>query len=77
MGNVGKKINDFFCQGQFGRRYDLQGAVIVAEGLEWIVIRVNEHCREDTAADFTTFKDGVEKQAFIDKWTNDSAMGID
>ena len=39
-GNVGKVITDFFCNGWFGRRYDLEGAVIEAEGKDWILIRI-------------------------------------
>jgi hypothetical protein len=39
MDNVGRIINDFYCGGFFGREYDLSGAVIVAEGDEWIVIK--------------------------------------
>jgi hypothetical protein len=34
MGNVGKEIRDFYCNGFFGRRYDLLGAVIEGAGMD-------------------------------------------
>lgn len=39
MNNVGRIIRDFYCGGFFGRDYDLDGAEIVAEADEWIVIK--------------------------------------
>ena len=39
MSNIGRKIIDFYCNGYFGREYDLSGAVIIDEGDEYIVIR--------------------------------------
>lgn len=37
--NVGRTITDFYCQGYFGRDYDLAGSEILAEGDEYLVIR--------------------------------------
>lgn len=39
MSNIGKIIRDSYCNGYFGREYDLDGAEIIAEGLEFLVIR--------------------------------------
>lgn len=30
MSNIGRIIQDFYCNGYFGREYDLYGAVIIA-----------------------------------------------
>lgn len=40
--NVGRIITDFYCGGSFGRNYDLSGAIIIAEGKNWIVIRLED-----------------------------------
>jgi hypothetical protein len=37
--NIGRTITDFYCNGFFGRDYDLADAVIIAEGDEYVVIR--------------------------------------
>lgn len=37
--NVGRIIQDFFCNGFADREYDMTGAVIIAEGEGWIVCR--------------------------------------
>ncbi len=39
MSNIGRKITDFYCNGYFGRDYDLNGAEIIGEGEEYLVIR--------------------------------------
>ena len=39
MSNIGRIINDGYCNGFFGRQYDLYGSVIIAEDDEYIVIR--------------------------------------
>lgn len=39
MGNVGRIIENFYCNGFFGRDYDFSGAEIIAEGDEYLVIR--------------------------------------
>jgi hypothetical protein len=39
MTNIGRIINDPYCNGFFGRRYDLAGSEITSEGETWIVIR--------------------------------------
>jgi hypothetical protein len=36
---VGLEIRDFYCNGFFGRDYDLDGAIIVASGQDYITIR--------------------------------------
>ena len=64
MINIGKEINDFYCNGFAGRRYDLEGSIIKAEGKDWIVIRT-----PDKSPVFINF-DGFNKQQHIDSWTN-------
>lgn len=39
MSNVGKIITNSYCNGYFGRNYDLYGAKIVAEDDDYLVIR--------------------------------------
>ena len=33
MSNIGRVIKDFYCNGFFGREYDLNGSTIIAEGI--------------------------------------------
>ena len=66
MSNVGKKITDFYCNGFAGRRYDLAGSRIEAEGPEWIVIRTGEG-----EAVFMNLH-GWDKEEHIAKWTTES-----
>ena len=68
MENVGKIITDFYCNGYFGRRYDLENAVIEAEGLGWIVIRIKDLVPEPL---FTSFYESEDKQYWIDQWTKE------
>jgi hypothetical protein len=37
--NVGRTITSNFCDGFFGREYNLSGAIIIAEGDEYLVAR--------------------------------------
>ncbi len=62
MSTLGKKITDSYCNGFAGRRYDLEGAIIEAEGKDWVIIR--------STNDEPIFMDlrGWEKQKNIDKW---------
>ena len=64
-GNVGRKIDDIFCCGAFGPRYDLRYATIEVEGHDWFVIRLSSGKPE-----FIKFKNGSDKQEFIDRWCN-------
>ena len=81
--NIGRRISDFYCNGFFGREYDLDGAIIVGEGEEWIVIRKENGLIE--LGNFQTFdwnrnEDGTlssgisnldimkDKQELIDSW---------
>lgn len=66
MSNIGKEITDFYCNGFAGRRYDLTGSIIEAEGKDWIVIRTTEE-----APVFINF-DGWDKQEHINDWTNEN-----
>ena len=51
MDNVGRVINDYYCNGFFGRNYDYSGSVIIAEGEEFIVIR-----KENGIVEFANFQ---------------------
>lgn len=85
MSNIGKIINDFYCNGFFGRDYDLSGAEIIAEGEDWIVIR-----KTNGLVDFCSFQTydhlldqdnrltgeiqitgGWDKQELINEWCSD------
>lgn len=61
--NIGKTINDGYCNGYFGRRFDLTGAIIEAEGTDWVVIRA-----DDGKPEIASFEKEEEKQKFIDQW---------
>ena len=63
MSNVGLKITDGYCNGFAGRRYDLEGSVIEAEGKDWIVIRIDSDKPE-----FLNLR-GYDKQYYINMWT--------
>ena len=63
MSNVGLKITDNYCNGFAGRRYDLEGSVIEAEGPDWIVIRIDSDKPE-----FLNLR-GYDKQYYVNKWT--------
>ncbi|PEF30334.1 hypothetical protein CON39_11720 [Bacillus thuringiensis] len=39
---VGKEIKDFYCNGYFGRRYDLEGSIIMEVGSDHITVRTKE-----------------------------------
>ena len=39
MSNIGRIIQDSSCNGFADREYDMHGAVIIAEGDDWIVCR--------------------------------------
>lgn len=51
MNNIGRRITDFYCNGYFGREYDLCGAIIIDEGDEYLVIR-----KENGIVDFCNFQ---------------------
>jgi hypothetical protein len=51
MSNVGRIIHDGYCNGFFGRNYDLYDSVIIAEGDEYIVIR-----KKNGIVDFGNFQ---------------------
>lgn len=39
MNNIGRIITDFYCNGYFGRTYDLTGSEIIEEADEYIIIK--------------------------------------
>jgi hypothetical protein len=52
MNNIGRRISDYYCGGFFGRDYDLTGAIIIAEGEEYLVIK-----KKNGLVAFGTFQD--------------------
>lgn len=63
MSNIGRVITDFYCNGFFGRVYDLDDSRIEAEGHDWVVIR-----KPDGRPDFAAFDDPEEKAQRIGEW---------
>lgn len=61
--NVGRTIWDFYCNGAFGRVYDMAGSVIEAEGADWIVVR-----KPTKDAVFTTFYSHEQKNEAVGRW---------
>lgn len=53
MSNIGRIIRDSYCGGFFGRQYDMYGAVIIAEGDGWIVVK--KEGGKNEFADFQNF----------------------
>ena len=39
MSNIGRTIQDFYCNGFAGRRYDLSGSIIEFEADDYMIIR--------------------------------------
>jgi hypothetical protein len=64
MSNIGKELTDFYCNGFAGRRYDLEGSIIEAEGRDWIVIRPLDG--RPVFIDFNNWN----KIELIDSWTS-------
>ena len=58
------KITNDYCNGFFGRRWDLYGAKIEAIGEDWVVIRFSS---DETA--FASFKNKKERKDYIKQWT--------
>jgi hypothetical protein len=63
---VGLEIKDFYCNGFFGRRYDLEGAIIIDSGFNYITVRTRDG---DMAT--AVFDDGWESEMrdFVEEWT--------
>lgn len=69
MSNVGKEIQDFYCNGFAGRRYDLSGSTIEMEGADYIMLRT----LSGEPVPITFSKDTIsEKQNYIDSWTSET-----
>lgn len=63
----GQVLTDFYCDGFFGRRYDLSGCIIIQSGTDFITIRDNDG-EESTA----TFAEGWQRRdmaKLIEEWT--------
>lgn len=59
-------IKDFYCNGYFGRRYDLRGSQIIDESNYSITISVQETGEVLTA----TFEDVETKEETKKEWTS-------
>lgn len=83
MTNVGRIIQDDFCNGFVDREYDMDGAEIISEGESWIVCKKRNG--ENVFLDFQVFdwnrdengcltggksnlKTRPDMQEMIDKW---------
>jgi hypothetical protein len=60
---MSKIIKDGYCNGCFGRRYDLHGAEIESEGSDWVVIRTKEG-----EPLFASFADNEDMEETINEW---------
>lgn len=60
--NVGRTITNFYCDGFFGRDYDLDNSMIEGEGEDWIVVR-----KMGGEPAYAYFGDW-DKQELIDEW---------
>jgi hypothetical protein len=75
MSNIGKVITDFYCNGYAGRRYDLEGAIIEAEGKGYIILRLKNgepefvDFRIFVRGEFKNFMGETQIQQLIDAWT--------
>lgn len=63
----GLEITDFYCNGFFGRRYDLSGSIIIRNGSDYITIRDNEG--EVHTAYFEKGWQQEEMEEYITNWT--------
>lgn len=82
MSNIGRIIQDSFCNGFAGREYDMYGAVVVAEGENWIVCKKENGVNifiDFQIVDWNRNEDGslggtsilgtrVDMQELIDNW---------
>lgn len=65
MSNIGRTIQDCFCNGFFGRNYSFEGARIEAEAYDWLVIRDREG--QAYYANFNGHS-AESKQEYIEEW---------
>lgn len=70
---VGRAIQDYYCNGFFGRRYDLAGAIIEAQGNDYMVIRTR-----DGVPVFAYFDGHWESkmEELIAEWVGDVTNGL-
>jgi hypothetical protein len=70
---VGLEIKDFYCNGFFGRRYDLDGSIIIDSGYNYITVRTKNG---DIAT--AVFEEGWqlnEMRELIEGWTREKEEG--
>jgi len=81
--NIGRIIQDSFCNGYADREYDMDGAVIIAEGDGWIVCRKENglcifidfqqwdwvrNAVQQPTGEIENLRIDPNKQSLIDKW---------
>ncbi len=64
---IGLKITDFYCNGFFGRTYNLAGSTILHAGKDYLVIRTEEGYV--TSAWFDNRYSFEDVRSFIEDWT--------
>lgn len=75
MNNTGRVIQDGYCNGFAGRRYDLDGSIIEIDWHDYIIIRTKDN--EPVFIAFFEINDNKyislahTKQYWIDEWCND------
>lgn len=62
---VGRIIEDFFCNGYAGRRYDLTGSTIEAQGKDWIMLRTP---KDEAQVIYLSSVKETERDALIQGW---------
>jgi hypothetical protein len=63
---VGLEIKDFYCNGFFGRDYDLKGAIIIENTSKSITIRKRDGKIEQTDID------GWDMRKLVNDWTKET-----
>jgi hypothetical protein len=64
---VGLEIKDNFCNGFFGKRYDLYGSVIIDVGHDYVTVRKKD--KEVVTGYFGVWR--IAMREFIEEWTKD------
>lgn len=69
---IGLKIRDFFCNGFFGRVYDLEGSTIIHAGIDYLVIRTEEGDVRSTQFGGWSF---TEIEELVQSWVEEENHG--
>jgi hypothetical protein len=68
MSNLGKRLATAYCNGFISKEFDLENAIIEAEGPDWILVRT-----KNDVVYSQQFKNewAGEKQRLVDVWTSE------